>query len=51
VQEGGNLRGCLVWLFSVFIFLLEIENGDENVFGWTFKNIFNKNIFLNEPKK
>jgi len=33
-----------------FLFSLEIENGDENAFGWIFENIFNENIFSNEPQ-
>ena len=41
--------GSLVCLFFVLV-LLEIKNGDENVFGWIFENIFIKNIFSNEPK-
>jgi len=32
----------------LFLFSLETENDDENVFGWNFKNIFNENIFPNE---
>jgi len=34
----------------LFSFSLEIENGDENAFGWIFENIFSENIFSNEPK-
>jgi len=42
---GGIWFDCFQFLFS-----LKIENGDENVFGCIFENIFNKNIFSNEPK-
>ena len=34
----------------LFSFSLEIENGDENAFGWIFENIFGENIFSNEQK-
>jgi len=34
----------------LFLFLLKIENGNENAFDWIFENIFSKNIFSNEPK-
>ena len=44
-----NLRG--VWFgYFLFSFLLEIKNGDGNVFGWIFVFIFSENIFPNEPK-
>ena len=39
-----------VWFGGLFLFLSEIENGDKNVFGWIFENIFSKNIFPNEPE-
>ena len=39
-----------IWFVFFFSFLLKIENDDENMFGWIFKNIFNENIFSNEPK-
>ena len=43
------LRG--VWFdFFLFLFSLEIENGDENLFGWISIFIFSENIFPNEPK-
>ena len=35
-------KGCLVWLFSVCIFM-KTENGDEDVFGWISENIFSEN--------
>jgi len=37
--------GCIL-----FLFLLKIENGDENVFDWIFVFIFCENIFSNESK-
>ena len=40
-----RLFGCFLFLFS-----LEIKNGDGNAFGWIFENIFSENIFSNEPK-
>ena len=40
-----------VWFSCcLFSFLLKIENGNKNAFGWIFKNIFRENIFSNEPK-
>ena len=42
---GGVRFDCFLFSFS-----LEIENGDENAFGWIFENIFDENIFSNEPK-
>ena len=42
---GGVWFGCFLFSFS-----LEIENGDENVFGWIYVFIFSENIFPNEPK-
>ena len=44
-----KIRGIWFCCF-LFSFSLEIKNGDENVFGWIFENIFNKNIFSNQPK-
>ena len=44
-QLGSVWFGCFLFSFS-----LEIENGDGNVFGWIFENIFSENIFPNEPK-
>ena len=45
-----NLGG--VWFdYFMFSFSLEIENGDENMFGWISIFIFSENIFPNEPKK
>ena len=44
---------CLgdVWFDCfLFSFSFEIENGDENAFGWIFENIFGENIFSNEQK-
>ena len=35
---GGVWFDCFLFSFS-----LKIENGDENVFGWIFENIFSKN--------
>ena len=29
---------------------MEIENSDENVFGWIFKNIFNENENMKQPE-
>jgi len=46
VMEMG-LVGFLKILFS---FSLEIENDDENAFGWIFENIFSENIFSKELK-
>jgi len=42
---GGVWFGCFMFLFS-----LEIENDDENAFGWIFENIFSENILSNEQK-
>jgi len=34
----------------LFSFSLKIENGDENVFGWIFENIFNENEYRKQPE-
>jgi len=40
-----------VW-FDCFLFLFsqKTENGDENVFGWIFENIFSKNENRKQPE-
>ena len=48
-REGGVWFDCFLFSFSLEI-KNENENGDENVFGWIFENIFSKNIFQNKPK-
>ena len=34
----------------LFSFSLKIENGDENVFGWIFENIFTENENRKQPE-
>ena len=38
----GYFRGIWFDCF-LFLFLVKTENGDENMFNWIFKNIFNEN--------
>jgi len=45
-----NQLGGVWFVHFLFSFLLKIENSDENMFGWIFKDIFSENIFSNEPK-
>jgi len=44
-QLGSVWFGCFLFSFS-----LEIENGDENVFGWISENIFSENETRKQPE-